>query len=91
MREVARRKVSENADLETLTIPLFFQKKFSLFSGLFPVFFRPYSGKTPGKKRKHFPEKERNLLNFKVRPADHHVLFRFARRKPCPGKILLRY
>ena len=31
---------------------------FPLFSGLFPVF--------PEKERKHFPEKERNLLSFKV-------------------------
>ena len=53
-------------------------KKIPLFSGLFPVFFRPYSGIIPEKgrkktgnrtekERKHFPEKERNLISFKHR------------------------
>ena len=49
------------------------------FSGLFPVFFRPYSGMIPEKgrkrkERKHFPEKERNLLSFKVSWLQHALV-----------------
>ena len=64
--------IKKNTDLKTWKIPLFFRKMFPLFfrsvSGIFPAFFlndsgiRPENtGNRPEKKRKHFPEKPRNL------------------------------
>ena len=55
----------------TLKLPLFFRKMFPLylrcFASLIPESFRKTTGNRPEKERKHFPEKERNLLSFKVR------------------------
>ena len=48
-------------------------KCFRFFSGVFPAFFRNKSGKTPEKKLKHFPEKERNLLSFKARTGGAYL------------------
>ena len=44
----------------------FFTVSFWCFFGLIPEF-RKKAGNRPGKKRTHFPEKERNLLSFEVR------------------------
>ena len=55
----------------TWKIPLFFPEKVSAFfrsvSGLIPGSFQKNTGNRPGKKRKHFLEKELSLLSFKVR------------------------
>ena len=60
---------ARSTDLKTSAL---FSENVSAFfrsgSGLIPEKGRKNTGNRPEKKRKHFPEKERNLLSFKVWP-----------------------
>ena len=55
-------EICNSTDLKTLKMPLFVSAFFRSVSG----FISEKHRKQTEKKRKHFPEKERNLFSFKV-------------------------